>query len=560
MNEYVTVGQYLATRLTQCGGVHLFGLPGDFNLTLLDEMLTVDGLVWVGNANELNASYAADAYARTTRGVAAVVTTFGVGELSAINGIAGSFAEDVPVVHVGGLPSTSARNQGALLHHTLADGDFDHFVRAYAEVTAASSVLRAEGAGDEIDRVLRVALDRSKPVYLGIPVDVAAARVPSAPLNRPLRTSPSDPHALADFRAALENALSTQPEVTVLAGMRVHRKNLERTLTNIADHPGVRIATQAGAKALLPEAHPASIGTYMGGMTVSPVTRAAVDDASLLILAGTVFSDVQTGVFSQEFETRDVIELQFQNARISTTTFFDVHLEDSLALLDNVIEERRFDAVVAPDAATSDDEANPFDDSEPLTQRALWRVVQRWLPENSIVIADSGTALMGCLELHLPSGTELLAQPIWGSIGYTLPATLGTSLAAPARRSILFIGDGAAQLTIQELATVLHRGLCPIVVLLNNNGYTIERMIQSPAAAYQDITPWDWTALPAAFAPGVAVSTGSASTVGELTRALSTASATTDRLVFIEAKLDAMDAPPLLTQLGLATARANAGR
>lgn len=68
----------------------MFGLPGDFNLTLLDQMLTVEDVEWVGTTNELNASYAADAYARVGRRLGAVVTTFGVGELSAINGLAGS--------------------------------------------------------------------------------------------------------------------------------------------------------------------------------------------------------------------------------------------------------------------------------------------------------------------------------------------------------------------------------------------------------------------------------------------------------------------------------------
>jgi TPP-dependent 2-oxoacid decarboxylase len=262
--EQITVGQYLARRLHELGGPHVFGLPGDFNLTLLDEMLKVPDITWVGNTNELNGAYAADAYARTTRGLAGVVTTYGVGELSAINGIAGSYAEDVPVVQITGMPSSRARTRGALIHHTLADGDFDHFFRAYGEVTAASSILRAEGAGDEIDRVLRVALDRSKPVYLGIPVDVAGALVPAAPLARRLRRTPSDPDAVAEFRTALKQAVHGQTGVTVLAGMRVHRRQAEGLLEKVAQHPGVRVATQAGAKAMLAEGHPASIGTYMG--------------------------------------------------------------------------------------------------------------------------------------------------------------------------------------------------------------------------------------------------------------------------------------------------------
>jgi TPP-dependent 2-oxoacid decarboxylase len=557
MNEDITVGQYLAHRLLELGGPHIFGLPGDFNLGLLDEMLSVPGTIWVGNTNELNGAYAADAYARTIQAVGALVTTYGVGELSALNGIAGSYAEDVPVVQITGMPLSAARTRGDLLHHTLADGDFDHFFRAYAEVTAAGAILRPENAGNEIDRILRVALDRSKPVYLGIPIDVATTLIPAAPLTRRLRPSPSDPATSDDFRAALTDAFAGHRGVTILAGMRIHRRGAESLLEKIAQHPGVRVATQAGAKAILPEGHPASVGTYMGSMTVAASTRLAVDEAALLVLAGTVLSDVLTGVFSQKFDTKSVIDLGLRNARIGATTFYDVRLDDSLSILEEVIATASFDAVESTAVNRPTTPTYEYADDEALTQDSLWAIVQSWLPADAIVIADSGTALMGALALDLPPGTELLAQPIWASIGYTLPATLGTSLGAPGQRSVLFIGDGAAQLTVQELATVLHRGLQPIIVVINNAGYTIERKIQSPCAVYQDITSWDWLALPAAFAPGVPVFTASASTVGELSTALAVATHTPDRLVLLEAKLDPLSAPPLLTQLGRATADAN---
>ncbi|WP_286346625.1 alpha-keto acid decarboxylase family protein [Frondihabitans sucicola] len=553
MNEIadvVTVGQYLAHRLVELGGPHVFGLPGDFNLTLLDEMLTVPGIDWVGNTNELNAAYATDAYARTSRGVAGLVTTYGVGELSAINGIAGSFAEDVPVVQITGMPTTAARNSGALSHHTLVDGDYDHFFRAYKEVTVAGAILRAADASREIDRVLRAALDESKPVYLGIPMDVAAAPVSSAPLKRPLRATPSDAVALDDLRTALRDVLFGLDTVTILAGPRIHRRRAESLLERIAGHAGVRVATQASAKSMLPETHPASIGVYMGQMTPSPATRAAVDDAPLVILAGTVLSDVLTGFYSQGFDLENGVELGISSARVGAVTFHDVRLEDSLTVLDEVVADLALSSAAPVEARwpyRTPLEATAAD--APLSQNELWTIVQEWLPTNAIAIADAGTAMYGALELQMPVGTDLLASPIWSSIGYTLPATLGTSLASE-RRSILFIGDGAAQLTAQELSTILHRGLTPIIVLINNDGYTIERVIQSPRAVYQDITRWNWAALPAALAPDVPVLTAQVRTAGDLRDALGRAAAASDRAVIVEAHLHPDDAPPLLAKLG----------
>ncbi len=70
-------------------------------------------------------------------------------------------------------------------------------------------------------------------------------------------------------------------------------------------------------------------------------------------------------------------------------------------------------------------------------------------------------------------------QALWGSIGYTRP-TFGVQTAEPQRRAILLIGDGAAQLTVQELGSMLRDGLKPVIFVLNNQGYTIERAIHGP--------------------------------------------------------------------------------
>ena len=91
MSDGYTVGDYLISRLTEIGIAHVFGVPGDYNLAFLDHIVSSPELAWVGNANELNAAYAADGYARVT-GAGALLTTYGVGELSAINGLAGSYA------------------------------------------------------------------------------------------------------------------------------------------------------------------------------------------------------------------------------------------------------------------------------------------------------------------------------------------------------------------------------------------------------------------------------------------------------------------------------------
>ncbi|CAF3341294.1 unnamed protein product [Rotaria sp. Silwood1] len=149
----MTIGNNLLRRLKSLGIDIIFGVPGDYNLPFLDQIEDFGGIQWGNNCNELNASYTADGYARI-RGIGALVTTFGVGELSAINGIAGSYAEMVSVVHIVGTPPTTSQISGAILHHTLGNGDFQVFANMYKEVTIAQANLTKENAVEEIDRVL----------------------------------------------------------------------------------------------------------------------------------------------------------------------------------------------------------------------------------------------------------------------------------------------------------------------------------------------------------------------------------------------------------------------
>ena len=113
---------------------------------------------------------------------------------------------------------------------------------------------------------------------------------------------------------------------------------------------------------------------------------------------------------------------------------------------------------------------------------------------------------------------------------------------------MLLIGDGAAQLTIQELGTFSREGLSPVVVVVNNDGYTVERAIHGKTAPYNDIVGWRWTEIPSAL--GVADHLAfRAETYGELDDAFTAAAQHQDRMVFVEVVLPRLEIPPLLAQL-----------
>ena len=130
-NTEITVAEYLLLRLKEIGVDEMFGVPGDFVMGFFNQIIKSD-IKYIGTCNELNAAYAADGYARI-KGIGAFATTFGVGELSAINGVAGSFAERVPVVVITGSPSTISFKNRPLLHHTL--GDYQIPLKMFQKIT-----------------------------------------------------------------------------------------------------------------------------------------------------------------------------------------------------------------------------------------------------------------------------------------------------------------------------------------------------------------------------------------------------------------------------------------
>ena len=160
-----TVGSYLARRLQQIGLKHHFAVAGDFNLVLLDELLTVKELEQVYCCNELNCGYSAEGYARAC-GAAAAVVTFSVGGLSAINAIGGSYAENLPVILVSGAPNSNDRATEHLIHHTLATHDWSYQLEIARKLTcAAVSINSAIDAPLQIDHAIRArCVRRSQPI------------------------------------------------------------------------------------------------------------------------------------------------------------------------------------------------------------------------------------------------------------------------------------------------------------------------------------------------------------------------------------------------------------
>lgn len=550
MQNPYTVADYLLDRLAGCGIGHLFGVPGDYNLQFLDHVIDHPTLRWVGCANELNAAYAADGYARMS-GAGALLTTFGVGELSAINGIAGSYAEYVPVLHIVGAPCSAAQQRGELMHHTLGDGDFRHFYRMSQAISAASAILDEQNACFEIDRVLGEMLAARRPGYIMLPADVAkkTAIPPTQALALPVHEAQSGVETA--FRYHARQCLMNSRRIALLADFLAGRFGLRPLLQRWMAETPIAHATLLMGKGLFDEQHPNFVGTYSAGASSKEV-RQAIEDADRVICVGTRFVDTLTAGFTQQLPAERTLEIQPYASRIGET-WFNLPMAQAVSTLRELCLECAF----APPPTRSAGQPVRIDKGE-LTQESFWQTLQQYLKPGDIILVDQGTAAFGAAALSLPDGAEVVVQPLWGSIGYSLPAAFGAQTACPDRRVILIIGDGAAQLTIQEMGSMLRDGQAPVILLLNNDGYTVERAIHGAAQRYNDIASWNWTQIPPALNAAQQAECWRVTQAIQLAEILERL-ARPQRLSFIEVMLPKADLPELLRTVTRALEARNGG-
>ena len=551
INSEITVAEYLLTRLKEIGVDHLFGVPGDFVLGFFNQVLKSD-LKYVGTCNELNAAYAADGYARI-RGIGAFSSTYGVGELSAVNGVAGAFAERVPVVVITGSPATANFRTRPLLHHTL--GDYQIPLRIYETITAASTQLvSADTAPAEIDRVLSACLSHQQPVYISLPSDVVmmTCHRPNAFLFPP--PAPSDQDALGEAIKEALGMLDQAQKPVVIAGVELIRFKLQQAFACFLDKTGFPYVTMMLGKTVLSEHHPQFIGLFEGDRSRDYI-RKRVESADCVLQLGAWMTDLNTGGFTTHLDDSKTISANIHAVKIKHHDYKNVYLHDFIRGLTEKLS-RREPETLEIQCATHGCVHRPTEPyrphaTTPLTIKRFFDRVSHFIEKDSIVIAETGVSLFSAAEMLMPDGTTFIGQTFYGSIGYTVGATLGASMAAQARRTVLFVGDGSFQVTCQDLSTMIRNHLKPIIFLINNDGYTIERVICD--RPYNDIQPWHYHKLVDVFGGGVGLEVR---TEGELEDALGKA-VTTDGLVFIEIHTGRLDCPESLRSAGRSMASAN---
>ena len=538
----ITIGSFILQQLRALKVDRIYGVPGDYNLALLETIEHDQECEFIGNCNELNAAYAADGYARL-KGAGALITTYGVGDLAALSGIAGAYAESAPVICIAGTPPLHAMQGNALLHHSLADGNFDNVMNCFRQFTVAQALITPENAATEIPRVIACAWQRKKPVYLQLPSDICEVEIEVADNPAPYRLPSSDASHLQLASAALLERISRAKRPIILIDQMVERYQLQTQVLTLADKFAIPLTNMPTAKCAISENTPGWQGGYNGDLS-RPELFELMAQSDCILSFGVRLVDSTTGYFSQQIPEQSVVDIQPFSLKLDNVSYPAVTASELLqALLEKAPATSQ--PPLKPLSGPQQKLATPS--SEPLDQDYFWQRIRRFIQADDVLVVENGTSGAAIGGMRMPNGVTVVNQPIWGSIGYTLPALLGTIMAAPQRRQLLFIGDGSFQLTAQELSTLLRHEQKPIVFLINNDGYTIERYILGETSSYNDIGSWDYAKLPAVLSPQTQAFCVAVATSQQLEMALEQASRQ-DQLAFIEVKLPMMDSPPAMKE------------
>ncbi|KAL0353004.1 UNVERIFIED_CONTAM: Pyruvate decarboxylase 1 [Sesamum angustifolium] len=487
-----TLGRHLARRLVQIGVRDVFSVPGDFNLTLLDHLIEEPELNLVGCCNELNAGYAADGYARA-KGVGACVVTFTVGGLSVLNAIAGAYSENLPVICIVGGPNSNDFGTNRILHHTIGLPDFTQELRVSNELGLEAAV---EAAAEFLNRAV-------KPVIIGGPK------------------------------------------------LRVSRA--QQAFVDLADACGYPIAVMPSGKGLVPEHHRHFIGTIWGAVSTS-FCGEIVESADAYMFVGPIFNDYSSVGYSLLIKKEKSIVVQPNRVTIGNGPSFGwVFMTDFLTALAKKLKKNstameNYSRIYVPPGI-----ALKREKEEPLRVNILFKHIQEMLSGNTAVIAETGDSWFNCQKLSLPENCGYEFQMQYGSIGWSVGATLGYAQAAKNKRVIACIGDGSFQVTAQDISTMIRCGQRTIIFLINNGGYTIEVEIHD--GPYNVIKNWDYTGLVNAIHNGE----GKCWTAKkELVEAIATATgAHSESLCFIEVLVHKDDTSKELLEWGSRVSAAN---
>lgn len=477
------VAPFLVERIENTGIKHIFGVPGDYVLDLYSKFCDSELIEVINSTDENHAGFAADAYARVT-GVGCVMVTYNVGALKIANAVACAYSERSPLIVISGSPGLKEREDGMLLHHMVRS--FESQKEVFERWTCDQAVLEDPAtAGYEIDRVIESMHTYKRPVYIELPRDIAKMSLTYDVYKQGTpKAKSSDPQSLQEAMEEVIELIQEARNPVIMAGVELSRFNLGKELMQFAEHANIPIVTTLLSKSVINERNPLFGGVYTGSASHEH-TRKLVDDSDCLLMLGVMLTDMTLAFKPATFAKKQTINASIDGLDVKSHSYRNIRFDEfCAALLATRLPPRHNQSrIVAKECAFVPQEKK-------LSTKRFFHKINAMLDKDMAVCADIGDSIFGACDLTVHHANHFLGNAFYTSMGFSIPAALGVQTALPDVRPIVLVGDGAFQMSVSEISTIIDRGLNPIIFVLNNGGYTTERFLMD--GPFNDIRNWEY--------------------------------------------------------------------
>lgn len=492
------VSDYIARHLHTIGSRDVFLLSGGGMMHLIDAVSRVPGMRYHCNHHEMACAMAAEAYARLTHRLGVCYATSGPGATNILTGVVGAWVDSAPVLYLTGQSNVKQSIRGSGIAGLRQFGTFEvDTVPIMQSVTKYAVFLDdPQMARYHLEKAIhRATSGRPGPVLLDIPLNVQAAQIDPEklqgydPAEDPLWNPPpaADPAIVRDVYDRLMRA----ERPVILAGHGVRVAQAAELFRDVIDRLGVPIATTQLANDLLPYDHPLFVGHP--GVKGDRPSGFALQNADVILTLGCSLHAQTTGYDTHLFAPQaykiqvdlDDAVLRRESCGVQQKVRSDVtsFLEALRSVAGESTDSPHHVSWRAQCAEWKTRYAimkEPHDFSAgPVNYYEFSDVLSRLLRGDEVVIADAGSAFYIFGQAFRCKGTQrFIASGGLATMGYTVPACIGTAAAEPGKTIIGLTGDGSFHMNVPELQTIRHENLNVKLFVLNNRGYSCIRNTQ----------------------------------------------------------------------------------
>lgn len=469
--QTMTAAEAIVKVLKKEGIKHVFCVPGESYLPVLDALHDESTIQVISTRHEGGAAFMAEGYAKSTLKPGVVLATRGVGAANLSIGVHTAYQDSTPMIVLLGQVHSKFRGREG-----FQEVDLDQFFDPIAKW--AVEVRDPERMPEIMERAIRVSQSgRPGPVVISLPEDVLPVKKEMTFGGSFIKPKPAPAN---EEVLRVEKLLKQAKRPLVIAGGGVKNSKAEAAIITFAEKYHLPVLVAFRRHDAFPHNHPLFVGHL--GLGKSDYIDEMIEEADTILALGTRLSEVTTKDYTLLKDHHTLIHVDINDETLGKVYSPDIgsvadlshalHAFSSLSITpiwqEWVFQKRSAYEKASKLKITKTDVIN----------KQVIATLQEKLPENALLTNDAGNFVSWLHDFFKFMKPHTYVGPTSGAMGYGLPAAIGAKLAFPDKTVVTLAGDGGFMMTANELETAVRYHIPVIALVFNNNMYGTIRMHQ----------------------------------------------------------------------------------